>query len=142
MQRMKQEFCRSVTAVCCVLGSLACSDEATMVGTEPGPVQGAGGDGAQESSAVMVAGRLMGPEGSSNVYIGAYPELPTGELDYALMREFGNANVYTANGYIFVEEAGVVTRFSVDENYGLVEGPRLSWANFGLAEANQSYILF
>lgn len=36
-----------------------------------------------------------------------------------------------ANGYIFVEEAGVVTRFSVDESYRLVEGPRMSWANFG-----------
>jgi hypothetical protein len=142
MQRMKKIVFESVTAVCCVLGSLACSDEAKVVGTESGPLQGAGGDGAQESGAILVAGRLMGPDGDSSVYVGAYPELPTGELDYAGMREFGNANVYTANGYIFVEEAGVVTRFSVDESYQLVEGPRMSWANYGLAEANQSYILF
>lgn len=116
-------------------GSVACgSDEPTIVvRDEPGaPLEG--------PPAVMVASALLAPD-TINVYVGAFPELPTGELDYSRMREFGNANVYTAFGYIFVEEAGVVSRFTVDANHQLVEGPRMTWANFGLAEANQSYVL-
>jgi hypothetical protein len=130
---------------CSALASVACgSDEATVVapggeGAMPSGPDDPGGD--PRAPAILIAGVLVAPD-NINVYVGAFPDVPRGELDYSRLREFGNANVYTGNGYVFVEEGGVVSRFSVGDDYDLVPGPRMSWTNYGFAEANQSYIVF
>jgi len=118
------------------LGNVACGSVDAGETATGGPVPGPEGPGA-----VMLATALQRPDGA-DVYVGAFPGLPSGELDYSRLREFGNANVYTAFGYVFVEEDGVVSRFSVDDEYRLVDGPRMSWANYGFAQANQSYVVF
>src|SRR5690606_35392181 len=56
--------------------------------------------------------------------------------------EFGNANAYTHAGYVFVEQDGIMQRFSVDEGLALVDGPRFSWREFGIASINATYTVF
>src|SRR5262245_21595658 len=55
------------------------------------------------NSAIMVAGQLYSPEGYFT-YVGAFPAVPEGEVDFAAFREFGNANATAHAGYIFVEQ--------------------------------------
>jgi hypothetical protein len=125
----------------------ACSDEATVIDQSSG---GTASPAAPESPAseqpdnpaIMVVGQLVGPEGSFNTYVGLFPEMPTGDVDFSNFREFGNANAYSNAGYVFVEEEGVMQRFSVDENLQLVDGPRFSWQDFGIASINGSYTVF
>jgi hypothetical protein len=121
----------------------ACSDSATIVnpGEEPAGMAGGGNGLGPTNSAVMLVGQVYAFEGY-NTYVGIFPEVPDGEVDFRSFREFGNANVYTKAGYVFVEEDGTVQRFSVNERLELVDGPRFSWLDFGVASINASYTVF
>lgn len=61
------------------------------------------------------------------------PELPQGELDYSEFLEFGNVDVMTHGGYVFVWERdpSIMIRFSVKADLSLEQGPRVSFANLG-----------
>jgi hypothetical protein len=139
---------------CSVFASLAltlataCSDSTTVLTAPTGP--GAPDPGTEDpgatdeqptSSAVLLVGQLYSPEGY-NTYVGVLPGVPEGDVDFAEFREFGNANVYANGGYVFVEEDGVMQRFSVSEDLALVDGPRFSWQDFGVAEINTTYTVF
>ena len=97
--------------------------------------------GSGENPAVMVVGQAYTPE-EYLTYVGVFPDVPEGDIDFEHFREFGNANAYTHGGYVFVEEAGEVKRFEVNQDLELVDGPILSWSNYGIAEANASYTVF
>lgn len=129
----------------------ACSDEATVIDQSGGgtvsttPEDPAGeqpeAPAQPDNPAIMLVGQLVGPE-DFNTYVGIFPEMPTGEVGFESFREFGNANAFANAGYVFVEQDGVMQRFSVDENLQLVDGPRFSWQDFGIASINSSYTVF
>lgn len=123
------------TCVRSLLGlSLAC-----MLATVPA----CGSDGASadldagagpEGSAILVAAFVRNPDGR-NIYVGAVSELPAGELDYSEFLEFGDVDVSTHGGYVFVWERdpAIMTRFSVTGDLQLVQGPAVSFANQGVS---------
>lgn len=91
--------------------------------------------------AVLVVGQVYSPE-AYNTYVGIFPEVPEGDVDFAAFREFGNANVHTDGGYVFVEEEGVMQRFAVNEALQLVDGPRFGWQDFGVSAINTTSTVF
>lgn len=90
-------------------------------------------DGEPSGSAIMIGVFVRNPDGR-NVYVGAVPELPSGELDYSSFLEFGDVDVSANEGYVFVwdREPGIMTRYTVAEDLSLSEGPKLSFANQGV----------
>jgi len=46
-----------------------------------------------DNSAILVAVIVEGPD-NRNVYVGAVPEVPTGELDYSSFLEFGSVDAF------------------------------------------------
>jgi hypothetical protein len=89
----------------------------------------------------MVVGQIYAPE-DYFTYVGVFADVPEGDVSLDGFREFGNANAYTSGGYIFVEQDGIVQRFSVDEDLQLVDGPRFSWQEFGVAGINTTSTVF
>jgi hypothetical protein len=134
---------------------LSCGSDAVVIdGSEtPGAAGGretpsagesGGGEPAVEATpgpAIMVVGQIFTPD-AYNTYVGIFPEVPEGDVDFSRFREFGNANAYTSGGYVFVEEDGVMQRFSVGEDLALVDGPKFSWQDFGIASINTTYTVF
>jgi hypothetical protein len=57
------------------------------------------------SPALLVAVIVEGPDDCA-VYVGAVPEVPTGELDHSQFLELGSIDVYTSGGYVFVWDRG------------------------------------
>lgn len=108
-------------------------------GSEGG--EGGGGSGPESHSAVLVAGQAYTPE-DYLTYVRVFPEVPEGDFDFGSFREFGNANVSVHEGRVFVEQDGVMQRFDVSEDLELVDGPRFTWADFGISSANASYTVF
>jgi hypothetical protein len=109
-----------------ILLECACSGDATHPG-------GAGGEG-EAGPAVMVAIEVRTSD-ESNLYIGAYPELPRAGLDLSNMVEVGDrANAVAFDGFVYVweGEAARYTRYSVDAGLSLSAGPVVSFANFGV----------
>jgi len=102
---------------------LGASQPAAPAGDEPS---------AELSPAVLVVGFVPGVD-SANLYAAALPELPTGDVEYSGYREFSasEAYMYTSGGYVFFwnGEDRTMTRFSVDADYQLVDGPTISFAN-------------
>lgn len=118
--------------------SVGCSgdgDETTTLRDDGGSAGDGSATGAPPSAAqgpaILVTGLIPSLDGFV-LYVGALPELPTGELSYSRFREFTaqDGYVYTHGGYVYVwdGQAREMTRFSVDEAYELVEGPRVSFA--------------
>lgn len=110
-----------------LLGVVACGSDGQADEPE-------GDAGARDTSApaVMVATQVITPD-SSNMYVGAYPELP-GEVDLSSMLEVSGGNDARAHdGRIFVwnSDEGTYTRYEVDEKYALVKPKRVSFANLG-----------
>jgi len=126
---------RPLAGLAAVLLGVACGDEATVIGAPVPP------DGVATNPAVLLVGQIYSPEGFST-YVGVLPEVPVGNVTFDTFREFGNANAYSAGGYVFVEEEGVVQRFAVDANLALVDGPRFTWRDFGFAEINATSTVF
>lgn len=121
----------------------ACSDSETVLElpAPPGGDDEPGDDEPPAGPAIMIVGQIYSPE-SYSTYVGVVPEIPEGEVDFASFREFGNANAFTSGGYVFVEEDGIMQRFSVDEDLRLVDGPRFSWQDFGIGEINATSTVF
>lgn len=91
----------------------------------------AGGSG--KAPAVMLSTVVRSPEGSS-MYVGAFPELPRGQVDLARMREIPGGNDARAfDGHVFVwdPESAVYTRYAVDDALNLSEDGAVSFANLG-----------
>jgi hypothetical protein len=112
------------------LCSSACSDEQD----KPAPDTAAdGGEVAGKKPALMLSVATFNPEGRQ-IYVGAFPELPEGNVGTDNMVEFGDAYVYTYDGAIFVweREALQITRFDVDDDYKLIRGGSVSFMEFGL----------
>jgi hypothetical protein len=107
----------------------ACSSDSTPSG------------GAGTQPAVLVAAQIVTPD-DYLTYVGLFPDVPQGDVKLAAFREFGNANVSVHDGRVFVEQDGVMQRFEVGPDFKLVEGPRFTWADFGIATANASYTVF
>lgn len=129
------------TASCVLASALAlgaCGDDAQVIDNA---AAGAASGETPDNPAIMLAGQLYTPE-NYNTYVGIFPEVPSGDVDFDNFREFGNANAYTSGGYVFVEQDGVMQRFSVNADLQLVDGPRFSWQDFGIASINTSYTVF
>jgi hypothetical protein len=138
----------------------ACGDGARVITTvegvspDPSPVPAdgtpPGNAGTGDGSAVLVAVIVEAPD-TRNVYVGALSEVPTGELDYSRFLEFGSVDVSTFGGYVFVwdREPARMTRFTVNADLSLSEGPTLSFERYGAAgggenvfvSATRSYLL-
>lgn len=93
---------------------------------------------AGDGSAILVGVFVRNPEGR-NVYVGAVPELPKGELDYSDFLEFGDVEASAHGGYVFVwdREPATMTRFAVTEDLELrQDGAPLSFLNQGAGNAS------
>jgi hypothetical protein len=75
----------------------------------------------------------VSPEGRQ-IYVGAFPGVPSGDISTDGMVEFGDAYVYTFDGAIFVweREALTITRYEVSDDYRLIKGNTLAFTQFGL----------
>jgi len=105
--------------------------------SEPSALAGAPENEAdvQDAPAVMVAVEVRSPGDDQKLYVGAFAELPGEELDLSNMIEAGSASsARSAFGYVYLwnGEAAEYTRWRVDDSLGLVPGPRVSFANFGV----------
>jgi hypothetical protein len=123
-----------------LLGSSAfgCSDEAAIVPSPGGDPAGSAPDGTGDAgargSAILVAAFVLGLEEDRSIYVGAAPEVPEGELDYSSFLEFGNVDVSTYGGYVFVWERdpAIMTRYTVEDDLSLTRGPSRSFFNYGV----------
>lgn len=122
-----------------VLGSfvVGCSDDVVVL-PPPAIDEPAGDDDEGEvepsNPALLVSVYVAGVDGDRSIYVGALPEVPEGALDYSEFLEFGNVDVTTNDGYVFVWERdpALMTRYEVNEDLSLTRGPRLSFANEGV----------
>lgn len=106
--------------------ALGCGDAA---GGSGGSVDGGG---SATSAAVMASLLVPGPD-ASNFYVGVYPELP-GALDPAGMLEVRSGYDARAHGgfiYVWEGDSGTYTRYGVDEQLRLSEGPALTFRELG-----------
>lgn len=104
------------------------------------PMSGCGNDEAEPtrgsrgtSPAVMLSVIGTSPD-DRMTYVGAFPEVPKGEVGVDTMVEFGDAYFYTFDGSIFVweREVATITRYEVTDDYQLVKGNKVSFASHGL----------
>jgi hypothetical protein len=90
-------------------------------------------DTAGTQPAVLVGVIVDNPDGR-NIYVGAVPDVPDGELDYSSYLEFGNVDISTYGGWVFAweREAATLTRYSVREDFSLFQdGEKLSFLSYG-----------
>lgn len=109
-----------------------------------------GGSKERDDSAILVAAFVRTPDGR-NIYVGATKDVPKGKVDYSQWLEFGNVDVYTANGFVYVWERdpATMTQFTVTKDLALEKGPTLSFLNYGLGGGglpvfitkNRAYVL-
>lgn len=89
-------------------------------------------DSAGTQPAVLVGVIVDNPDGR-NIYVGAVPDVPEGELDYSDFLELGNVDLSTYGGWVFAWERGaaVITRYGVREDFSLFEdGKKLSFLGY------------
>lgn len=131
MSRRRSDTRRRRVTALFLLASAAClacgSEDQTQVGG-PGPVEPAPGEDVDVAGEAILVSAFVRTPDSRNIYVGAVSELPGGDLDYARFLEFGNVDVFTFGGYVFVwdRDPAIMTRFSVEDDLSLVEGPRVS----------------
>jgi hypothetical protein len=85
--------------------------------------------------AVLVGVFVQTPD-ARNIYIGAVPEVPEGELDYSDFVELGNVDVMTYGGWVFASDrdASTLTRFGVRDDYSLFQyEKKLSFLDYSSA---------
>ena len=82
---------------------------------------------------------IAGSAESRQIYVAAKPQIPSGELDLSTFREFGNVDVETHGGYVYVwdRETARVTQFGVADDLSLVEGRTVSFAGEGVADSQE-----
>jgi len=108
-------------AIAALLG-LACDSDTS----EPTP------DTPGDQPAVLVGVYVETPDGR-NIYAGALPDVPAGELDYSNFLEFGNVDLSAYAGWVFVwdREAASLTRYNASADFSLFpDGPALSFLNY------------
>jgi hypothetical protein len=118
-------------ALCVALTSLAASgcaetDKASEVDEA---------DGSQP--AVVIGNRVCTAEECA-MYLGAFPEVPSGELDRATMREFGAlvyVTLFEGRVYSYERESGTLTKFVITSDFRLEAAGELSFAAFGAADS-------
>jgi len=121
---MRMKWLKASSAAALALG---CSDEATVIGPQtPEP------EGPATNPAILIGVYVPTPD-DRNIYVGAVPEVPNGELDYSSFLEFGSVDVSTYGGFVYVwdREPANLTRFTVNQDLTLSEGPTLSFASYG-----------
>lgn len=119
--------------LCSPLLVLACgSNDETTLDTTPSP-SAPDTEDRPESSAVMVSVVSENPD-SRQSYVGVFPDIPSGDVTAEGMREFGDAyfSVYDGSVFVFEREQGEILRLEADEDLRLVEGGRISFANYGV----------
>jgi hypothetical protein len=82
--------------------------------------------------AILVSVIVDDPDGR-NIYVGAVPDVPEGELDYSDFLELGNVDISTYGGWVFAweREAAALTRYGVREDFSLFEtGEKLSFLSY------------
>lgn len=86
--------------------------------------------GTKPAVMVSVIGSSPGPRAT---YVGAFSDVPTGQVSTKTMLEFGNAYFYSFDGSIFVwdRDAVTVTRYEVSDQLKLTKGATISFANYG-----------
>jgi hypothetical protein len=90
-------------------------------------------DTAGTQPAILVGVIIDDPDGR-NIYVGAVPELPEGELDYSGYLELGNVDLSAYGGWVFAweRETPSLTRYGVREDFSLFQtGEQLSFRNYG-----------
>jgi hypothetical protein len=118
----------------CALLAACSGDDARVVPREgAGDAAGAAPTG-ELGPAILVATFVRNPDGR-NIYVGAVPDVPTGELDISRFLEFGNVDVTTNAGYVFVwdRDPATMTRYTVGADLALLPGPTISFANQGVS---------
>ncbi|HEU5076596.1 MAG TPA: hypothetical protein VFU02_20545, partial [Polyangiaceae bacterium] len=110
-------LCGLLSAVTGCGDDAAGEPDSTVAGTDP---------------ALLVAVIVQKPE-DRNVYVGAVPEVPEGELDYSRFLEFGNVDVSTYGGHVFVwdRDPARMTRFTSNQALELVDPRPLSFEKHG-----------
>ncbi|HTV20607.1 MAG TPA: hypothetical protein VMG12_18115 [Polyangiaceae bacterium] len=131
----RRGFAASLLGALAALGAGCSSDAATVLDQPPDTGQPA------TSPAVLVGVIAESPEGR-NIYVGAEPEVPTGALDTSRYIEFGNVDVSTHGGAIFVwdRDPATLTQLIVGDDLSIAPGPTLSFANYGAAGGQPVYI--
>ena len=102
---------------------VACSGDPTIL------VQG----GEQGTApAVMLSVISSNPDGRQT-YVGAFADVPTGEVGVERMLEFGDAYYYAFDGSVFVweREQASITRYEVTDDLQLVRGATVSFVSYG-----------
>jgi uncharacterized protein DUF4374 len=105
--------------------ALACgSSDGTIL---PAPAPGEG-----SAPAVMLSVISSNPDGRLT-YVGAFPDVPSGEVGVDSMLEFGDAYYYAFDGSIFVweREQAAITRYEVGDDMSLARGNTISFVSYG-----------
>jgi hypothetical protein len=74
--------------------------------------------GTDGTNPAVLIGVFVETPDARNIYIGAEPEVPEGELDYSDFVELGNVDVMTYGGWVFASDRdastlGIVRKFAV-----------------------------
>lgn len=116
-------------ALCVALTSLSAS------GCSGADEAGKANDADESQPAVVIGNRVCGAD-ECQMYLGAFPDVPTGELDRTKMREFGGLlyiSVFEGRVYSYDRESAKLTKFVITDDFGLEEAGELSFAGFGAA---------
>ena len=100
-------------------------------------------DAAEGSQPAVVIGNRVCSAGECLMYLGAVPEVPSGELDRAKMREFGGllyVTLFDGRVYSYDPESATLTKFVITEDFLLEPAGELSFAAFG-ATSSPAYSL-
>ena len=73
------------------------------------------------SQPAILVGVIVDDPDARNIYVGAVPDVPEGELDYSGYLELGNVDLSTYGGWVFAweREASTLTRFGVRADFSL-----------------------
>jgi hypothetical protein len=132
--RLRRGF--GVCLAALTMGGAGCSSEGATILTDAADLRERA-----TTPAVLVAVIVESPEARS-IYVGARPDVPTGPLDYSEFLEFGNVDVSTHGGAIFVWERdpAIMTKLIVNDDLTLTPGPRVGFASYGVAGGQSVYI--
>jgi hypothetical protein len=114
-----------ITVIISAIGLLLNGCNSTNSEVSPDAIRGA-----QPAVMVSIIGSSPGPR---TTYVGAFSDVPTGQINTKNMLEFGNAYFYSFDGSIFVwdRDAVTVTRYEVSDQLKLTKGATISFANYG-----------
>lgn len=117
---------------------VGCNDGVTILEAD-----GAGDADEVEGSqpAVVIANRVCTADECS-MYLGAFPEVPSSELDRRAMLEFGSliyVNLFDGRVYAYDQESLTLKKFVITDDFLLEPAGELSFAAFGLTGTSEAY---